>query len=103
MTDARILQTGDQVPHFAVATAEGEVIRYSTLWQTRNLVLVTVPPGAHERYVSALHDHAEQFLDLETACIVTATRIAGVPTPGVIVADRWGEIVHIAASATVDG
>ncbi len=39
----RVLQRGDPVPHFRVTTIEGLGVAYSTVWQHRILVLVTLP------------------------------------------------------------
>jgi hypothetical protein len=31
-----------------------------------------------------------------TECVITRDVVAGAPSPGIVVADRWGEIVHVA-------
>jgi hypothetical protein len=33
---------------------------------------------------------------------VTADRVPGIQSPAVVVADRWGEIVHVATTSRVD-
>jgi hypothetical protein len=94
---SRILQPRDQVPHFEVRTVWGDVLRYSTIWQRENLVLVTLPTDSDGTYVSALHARAQDFRDRGSACVITTEGVTGVPTPGALVADRWGEIVYVAA------
>jgi hypothetical protein len=58
-------------------------------------VLVTLP--------SQLISHMPEFSQHDTACVITRDHVPEIPSPGVVVADRWGEIVHIAAGADVDG
>ena len=52
-----MLQRGDLVLLFEVSTVRGGAVSYSTIWQQRNLVLVTVPAVDSDvmaRHVSAL-------------------------------------------------
>ena len=93
------LQRGDQVPHFEVTTLAGDVFSYSTIWQRKNLVLVTLPDADHEGdYPSTLAARAREFEERHAACVMTRDRVPGVPTPGAVVADRWGEIVYVMAA-----
>jgi hypothetical protein len=87
------------VPHFDVTTVDGRRIRYADLWQHRNLVLVFVAgePAEPQSYAQAVLARARDFEAAETALVVTAGRVAGLPAPGVVVADRWGEIVYRSA------
>ena len=39
-----MLQPHDLLPHFEVADLGGEHVRYSSIWQRKNLVLVMLPP-----------------------------------------------------------
>jgi hypothetical protein len=100
-----MLKTGDLVPHFAVTTVGGERFDYSDIWQRKNLLLVSLShaeSAGNADYVSQL---TEQMLDLtadDTACVVTRDSISGLPTPGVVVADRWGEIHHVAHAARIE-
>ncbi|HWP99004.1 MAG TPA: hypothetical protein VNK92_00915 [Vicinamibacterales bacterium] len=91
----------DLLPHFEVATLDGRRARYGEIWQRRNLVLVLLD-GAEtreaQRYARRLAERAADFAAADTALVCTADPIAGLPSPGVIVADRWGEIVHVAAA-----
>jgi hypothetical protein len=100
-----MLRAGDQVPHVTVRSADGTSISYGDLWQQKNLLLVLIAdlgsPGS-EAYLARLRASMTDLTAHDTACIVTGDRVAGVPTPGVLIADRWGEIwyVHKADSDT---
>lgn len=90
------LQIGDRVPHFVAHSLDGEIVEYATIWQRKNLVLLTLPsPGSDDEYVRSLNERIPAFRDLETTCVLTRDSIAGLSRPGLLVADRWGEIVHI--------
>jgi hypothetical protein len=95
---------GDAVPHFVVSGYDGSVVQYSSIWQHRNLVLITLP-RTHDadRYVKALTARTSAFDAQETTCVSTHEPIRGLPAPGLLVADRWGEIVHIITAPTVAG
>jgi hypothetical protein len=98
------LQVGDAVPHFVVRGYDGSVVHYSSIWQHRNLVLVTLPgTDDADRYVTALTARAPAFDEQESTCVLTQEPIRGLPAPGLLVADRWGEIVHIVTAQTVAG
>jgi hypothetical protein len=90
------LQRGGLVPHFEIESIDGYAVSYSTIWQRRNLVLVMLSDKDVEEYVSELRAHADAFAKHNTVCVVTHDSIGGLPEPCVLVADRWGEIVHVA-------
>ena len=96
----RMLQRGDLVPHFCVTNMEGEAAAYSTIWQRRMLVLITVSAtdrdGAFRRYVPELTAQTQTLAAADAALVVTRDAVDGVPCPGVVIADRWGEIVYVA-------
>ena len=95
-------QRGDRVPHFEVATLPGERVSYATIWQQKNLLLVLlpeVPDAGEETYVRNLNAAATTFTD--TACVITRDPIGDVPAPAVVVADKWGEVIHATAAASV--
>jgi hypothetical protein len=99
-----VLHPGDRIPHFTVSAIGGDPVRYADIWQRRNLVLVTVEDAsAGTDCAAALAARASDFRDLQAACVVTTDRVNGFPTPGAIVADRWGEVVHVAAPNDVGG
>lgn len=89
------IERGSQVPHFDVVTIDGLRVRYGDVWQQRNLVLVCVEPSTSQFYVRMLQERAAEFTAAETALVISAQPIAGFPCPGVVVADRWGEVVHV--------
>ena len=98
-SDTTRLQRGDPVPHFRVATVDDRVVEYSTIWQRRNLVLVVLSesdPASSRTYVSQLEAGVSAFHSHETECVITCDLVAGTAPPAVLIADRWGEIVHVA-------
>lgn len=95
----QMLRRGDAVPHFTVTTVDGASFTYATVWQRSNLVLAVLPSRVDAAAVSAeLRKRAAELARADTACVVTHEPVAGVPAPGVLVADRWGEVVHVAAA-----
>jgi hypothetical protein len=99
-----MLQAGDLVPHFEVTTVQGRKVAYSTIWQRRNLVLISLPPSDAESaraYTVQLATETPAFSEHDTEWVVTRDIVAGLGHPGVLVADRWGEIVHVAAGPDV--
>jgi hypothetical protein len=100
-----MLQTGDLVPHFAVTTFSGESFDYSDIWQRKNLVLVLLPhanSAATTKFVDQLIAQMSELTTDDSACVITRDGISGVQRPGIVVADRWGEIHHVADGKTVD-
>jgi hypothetical protein len=86
------------VPHFDVTTVDGQRVRYDDIWQRRHLVLVVVTPqereaGAH--YASQLEARRAEFEGEEAAVVVTADAVPTLAAPAALVADRWGEILHL--------
>jgi hypothetical protein len=91
-----VLHRGDSVPHFAVRRLEGEPFHYSTIWQHKNLLLVTIPALDSEStraYVANLTTRVQESGDRDIECVITQDRIPGISAPAAVVADRWGEIV----------
>jgi hypothetical protein len=80
-------------------------VSYRSIWQHANLVLVclrdTLPAddGVRDR-MQAYTSGSRALAAADVACVIT--RDAG-PSPGVIVADRWGEIAYVAAASDVQG
>jgi hypothetical protein len=97
-----MLKAREQIPHFTVTTIDGVAVRYSTLWQRKNLVLIALSEAdaaGAAAYVAAVSSLLQALPGPdETACIATREVVPGVPRPGVVVADRWGE-VHFVDSA----
>jgi hypothetical protein len=100
-----MVQRGEQVPHFTVRTMDGMRVNYSEIWQRRNLLLVCLLAEASDdssrSYVSELNSRAVEIRQQDAEHVITTECISGLPCPGVVVADRWGEIYFVAAGATV--
>ena len=100
-----MLERGDSVPHFEVTTVDGRLVRYSTIWQRRNLVVIALPEAdtlAAERYLSSLTELRSGAITQHTECIVTRDSVQGLPAPGVVVADQWGEIAFVVSAPALD-
>jgi len=100
-----MLKTGDLVPHFTVTTFGGQSFNYSDIWQRKNLVLVLLPhaeSAASTKFVDQLAARISELTGDDSACVITRDSVSGVPSPGVVVADRWGEIHHVVGGKTVD-
>lgn len=105
-----MLQPHDLVPHFEVTDLRGERVRYSSIWQRKNLVLVMLPDpdssarGSADQLMAHVPGRNEDDTagEGDTAWIVTRDSVAGLPHPGVVVADRWGEIVHVTPPSQVE-
>jgi hypothetical protein len=78
----------------------GTRIEYHDFWQKKNLVLVTLPDeeATAEAYAMSLVALEPDMAYQDARVIVTATRIEGIPSPGVVVADRWGEVYYVQAA-----
>lgn len=100
-----MLQPGDIVPHFQVTNLQGGAVSYSSIWQRRNLVLVTLPVVDADQgssgYVTELLTQGPAATGDDTAWVITHDTVSGVPCPGAVVADRWGEIIRITAASHV--
>jgi hypothetical protein len=95
---------GDQVRHFDVGGVDGARVQYAAIWQRRNLLLVSLPDAAAldaAAYVSALAGRAADIDAYDVCVVITTDAIDGVPRPGVVVADRWGEIKFTTGAASV--
>ncbi|HXE79752.1 MAG TPA: hypothetical protein VNK41_03310 [Vicinamibacterales bacterium] len=94
------LERGGQVPHFSVRDVTGRSVRYEAIWQRRNLVLAVLPEDGDEatRYHADLLARDADFRRLHAECVITPEPIPGLPPPAVLVADRWGEIAHVASA-----
>jgi hypothetical protein len=92
------------IPHFDVTTVDGRRVRYQEIWQRRNLVLVTASSrdrDAAARYASRLQARRQEFEQADASVVVTTDPVPGLAPPMVAIADRWGEILHVADPADV--
>jgi hypothetical protein len=86
------------VPHFHVTTLDGRRVRYEEIRERRSLVLVTVrrpTDDAGVSFTSRLLSRRHEFAQAAAVVVVTADVVATLPPPTVLVADRWGEILHL--------
>jgi hypothetical protein len=98
-----VLKPGDILPHFTVIDLSGRRVDYSSIWQRKNLVLVVLSdsgPSSHS-YAEQLRARARDSEEDDTAWLVTCDRIARLPSPAAVVADRWGEVMHVAQAPDV--
>lgn len=99
-----MLQRGDLISSFEVRTVSGQHFSYRDVWQRRHLVAIALPADdpASDAYALALAARAAEFTTHQTECVVTTDAVPGVAAPGVLVADRWGEVAHAATESSVD-
>lgn len=100
-----MLQRGDLVPHFEVRTLDGRAVRYADVWQHANLVLVAFPAvesAAAARYAAALSAETTAFAARNARLVMTRGAMPATVAPTLIIADRWGEIVHVATGTDVE-
>jgi hypothetical protein len=90
---------------FTVRGADGGAFAYEQIWQRRNLLLASVPPADETAatYVSQLLARAGDVSVYETQLVITGDTVAGLPSPGVAVADRWGEIYFVQGAENAAG
>jgi hypothetical protein len=94
-----LLQTGHAVPHFSLTLLDGTRFAYADIWQQKNLLLVLLADDQpSEDYAGRLRARMSDITACETACVTSRDEVAGVLRPGVVIADKWGE-VHVAAGA----
>ena len=94
------MERGDLVPHFHVTTVEGRTVHYSDIWQRRNLVLITLEDApADAMFARDIVSHDAEFRSRSSECVVTRDAVSGIPRRGVLIADRWGEIVYVEPAA----
>jgi hypothetical protein len=91
------IRVRDLMPMFTAATADGTVVRYQDIWQRRNLLLVSLPSDdpTSSAYATSLGGLESSLAAYEAVLLIVTTRIEGVPSPGVVVADRWGEVYYL--------
>ena len=93
------------MPHIDVQTTAGERFTYQSIWQRLGLVLVALPKLRTEAgagYGASFLARRQEFTNHEAYCVVTHDRIPELTAPAVVVADRWGEVVHVATARQVE-
>ena len=87
-----MLSRGMQLPHLTFLTVAGDRIVYRDFWQHHSVAIVCVADGtAAQPFIDA----AAEFDRQDAICIVTRESHGALPCPGIVVADRWGEIAHV--------
>ena len=91
------IRAHDPMPMFTASSADGTLVHYDGIWQRKNLLLVSLPyddPTA-AAYATSLSVLEPELATYDAVLLVTTTRVEGVPSPGVVVADRWGEVYYV--------
>jgi hypothetical protein len=101
-----VLRVRDLMPMFTVTNGiDRSLVDYHKLWQRKNLLLISLrqdDPTARA-YVESLIAKESDLRAYDTAFIVTTDAVPGIPSPGIVVADRWGEIYYVQeASSAAD-
>jgi hypothetical protein len=98
-----MLQARDLMPMFTATNhVDEQFVAYRDVWQRRNLLLISIPrdllttPEA-ESFLA----YARAAAEPDTMFIVTSDTLPGVPSPGAVIADRWGEVYYTAAGDRV--
>jgi hypothetical protein len=98
-----MLQAGEMLPMFVVANRlDGKRVDYRDIWQRNHIVLISAPDDDRtvDDYVGSIRTGETTALqEPDTAVVLTSEPIAGVPTPGLVIADRWGEVRYVAAAS----
>jgi hypothetical protein len=100
-----MIEVGGQIPHVEWITTRGQRVRYRDIWQRRLLILIAThdarSPGARA-YQQAL-DESPRLTRPDTAIVVFEPAAQDDPAaaqlpsaPSVTIADRWGEVQHVA-------
>ena len=92
-----MLSAGDLMPHFSIVDVDGRRVDYARLWQLVMIVLVSAGTihATGDALLSAVHGRLPEFASDDLAVILTRDAIDGLEQPGVVVADRWGEIYYV--------
>lgn len=100
------LERGARLPTLRVRRTDGAMFDDAEVWQRRNLLLVRVPADDAlvsdedaARWLRALDQARPDLQRYEAAVVVTRDDVAGLSAPGVVVADRWGEVQFVALAA----
>jgi hypothetical protein len=101
-----MLTKGDQLPHFTVAAHDGRRVAYADFWQRKNLLLVladAAEPAGEGTYLDGVAKRLPELAGYDAACLITRDPVPGVPRPGIVIADRWGEIQTVMSRRAGEG
>jgi hypothetical protein len=97
-----MLGKGDLFPHVTVRRLDGREFSYADVWQRRSLLLVSLPAATPSpdspddlEYLARLSANREAFDEYGAEVVATRDTVPGLPSPSILVADRWGEIVAV--------
>jgi hypothetical protein len=93
-----LLHRGNLLPRFDGTTVQGRRLEHEQLWQHRNVVLFVLTANLHDAaraYLGALDMRLSELKPDDTSLVISDHAVDGVPLDGVVIADRWGEIVYI--------
>ena len=106
--EADSLTRGSRVPHVRVRRLDGTAFDYGQIWQRANLLLVAVPEAAGTAadaddvaWLEALDGARPTLEAYEAVVVVTREPVPGLAGPGVVVADRWGEVAFVETAPRV--
>jgi hypothetical protein len=96
------IHSRDLMPMFTATNfGDSTPVNYQDIWQRKHLVLATVPeddPTA-TAYAASLSVLTARLAAHDAVLIVTATPLPDIPSPGVVVADRWGEVYYVKSAS----
>lgn len=93
----------DRMPHISIRTIDGSTLDYTTIWQHRNMVLIVIGDGADdEAYGARLTAATEDFRQRDAVVVITHDAIDGLSSPGNLIVDRWGQVIHATHATRVD-
>lgn len=102
---AGALVRGSRMPHVQLRRLDGSHFDYGDVWQRRNLLLIALGAGpardADAPWLEALESDRSACELHEAVVVVTRDAVPGLTAPGVVVVDRWGEVVFAEAAASV--
>jgi hypothetical protein len=101
-----VLERGALVPHVVVTAIDGRRLDYGkSVWQRKNLVLVSVGsnPDAGSAAEALQAGVARLSRAYDAECVITHEPVPGLPAPGMLIADRWGEIFVVASADLASG
>lgn len=96
------VQQHDQVPAFTARNElDGTIVDYRDVWQRWSVVLVSLSADdeTSAAYTQSLREIVTPLRHAQAVLVVTSDSIAGIPQPGVLVADQWGEIRYVRAAS----
>jgi hypothetical protein len=95
----------DKVTHFVVRARNGTTVDYRTIWQKDQLLLICLDDTPASAALTAIADELagrpDDFRYAQSQLVVTGDEVPGAPRPGVLVADRWGDVYAAIDAASV--